>query len=78
MSKEQEKGQLIRLGGLWLNQGRNGQKYMAGSFGQARILVLKNDRKRGDSDPDYVMMLAPGQKKDGKGRKDEASDDIAY
>jgi len=51
----------VRIGGLWLNQTKDGRSYMAGNFGQGRILVYKNDYKRGENDPDYVMYIAARQ-----------------
>jgi len=51
----------VRIGGLWLNTTRDGKTYMAGNLGQARLLVYKNDYKRGENDPDYVMYIAARQ-----------------
>lgn len=49
----------IRLGGLWKQKSKTGVDYLAGSFGQARLLVFKNDLKQNDSSPDYTMYIVP-------------------
>ena len=79
MSQEQEKGQLIRIGGLWLNESKSG-KYMAGSLGGARVLVFRNTKKQKPNEPDYNLFIAPAQKKDGagKGRPQDDTTDIPY
>ena len=37
----------------------------SGSLGLARLLVLPNDFKKKDSDPDYTVLLVPAEKKTG-------------
>ena len=55
-----------RLTGLWKNKDKNGKTYLSGSLGLARLLVLPNDFKKKDSDPDYTVLLVPAEKKNGK------------
>lgn len=52
----------IRLGGLWLHRSKHGTEYLSGRLGQARLLVFRNDRKRDDGQPDYVMYLAEDER----------------
>ena len=52
---------MIRLGGLWLNTSRGGEKYFSGNLGSGRVLVFRNQHKRTDKDPDYVLYIAPKQ-----------------
>ena len=51
-----------RLTGLWKNKDKNGKTYLSGSLGLARLLVLPNDFKKKDSDPDYTVLLVPAEK----------------
>ena len=54
-----------RLTGLWKNKDKNGKTYLSGSLGLARLLVLPNDFKKKDADPDYTVLLVPAEKKTG-------------
>ena len=68
---------LIRLTGLWMNEGKDGEKYMQGSLGGARLFVFKNKHKKSDSDPDYVACIAPTQQQqDGASNAAENHEDI--
>lgn len=61
---------LIKLTGLWLNDGAKG-KYMSGTIkredieklmameGDAKILIFKNDKEGVDKRPDYNMNATP-------------------
>jgi hypothetical protein len=52
MSEEKKKA----IGGLWLNEGKNGKKYMSGSVNGQKIIIFKNDFKQeGDKSPDYKI-----------------------
>lgn len=62
---------LIRLGGLWLNESKNGEKYFSGGLGNGRLLVFRNKHKEKDSDPDYVLYIAPKQQQQ-TGQGDDA------
>lgn len=78
--EQQEQGQLVKLTGLWLNDGKAG-KYMAGNLGGARVLIFKNNKKQKDSDPDYALYIAPAKpKKDQAGapKGQQAEDDISF
>ena len=56
---------MIRVGGLWSNTTRSGGKYLSGSLGNARIVILPNDRKReGKNDPDYTLFIAPQEQRE--------------
>lgn len=61
---------LIRIGGLWLNHNRHGEPYWAGSFGMARILVFKANKRSGSNDPDYVICI--GERLQQAGAADES------
>ena len=50
----------IRLGGLWKNESKSGGTYYAGKLSAgARLVLFRNDHKKGDNDPDLVLYLAP-------------------
>jgi len=85
--RENEKGKqsnLVRVGALWLGEGRNG-KYMSGRIelneGQeVRILVFKNNYKEEDKHPDYII-YEPETTEENKNRDNAAkkwNDDIPF
>jgi hypothetical protein len=53
-----------KLTGLWKNKTKDGKTYLSGSLGMSRLLVLPNDYKRNEKDPDYNVLLCPQEKKD--------------
>ena len=57
---------LIRLGGLWKNESKDGKGYLAGTFGGARVMVFPNGYKEKENDPDYVICLSQAQSKKDK------------
>jgi hypothetical protein len=65
---------LIRIGGLWINESKDNTKYISGSWGPTlKVLIFKNKNKRPDSkDPDYTMFLAPVESKEKSEPKDES------
>ena len=54
---------MIQLTGLWLNESSSGQKYMAGYFGKAKVLIFRNQYKDNESQPDYILYVAEPEKK---------------
>jgi uncharacterized protein (DUF736 family) len=55
---------LINLGALWLNESKNGEKYMSGYLGEARLVIFKNKHKEEDKHPDYKVFIAKGKKQE--------------
>ena len=54
-----------RLSGLWKNKGKDGKTYLSGNLsGSARLLVMPNEYKKGEKDPDYFAYLVPVEKKE--------------
>lgn len=53
-------GKMIPLGGMWINRTKEGKVYMSGnlSYG-AKLVMFKNEHKSKDSEPDYVLYIAP-------------------
>lgn len=58
-----KKGEMIPLGGLWVNETKDGQQYLSGYLGQAKLLIFINQYKQEDKHPDYVMYVAPNKPK---------------
>lgn len=50
---------LVKLTALWVNETRQGKKYMSGYLGDSRVLMFKNEHKTEDKHPDYVLYVAP-------------------
>ena len=77
-----EKTELVELCGLWLNESKAGNKYMAGTMGGARVLVFRNEDKEPDSNaPDYRVFVTSRRRSKkgtgggGGGRTDPFNDD---
>jgi len=56
-----------KLTGLWKNKTKDGKTYLSGTIGLARLLVLPNDFKKTEKDPDYNVVLVPAKEKSGNG-----------
>ena len=55
MSRENQ----IKLSGLWLNETKNGQKYLSGIKNGQKYTNFKNTFKEKDSQPDYNLYVEP-------------------
>ena len=56
---------LIKVGGLWKNQDKNGNDYFSGYFTYGtKLLVMTNSYKDKDNDPDYMVYIAQKDKKE--------------
>lgn len=64
----QEKDAMVSIGGLWVNTSQNGDMYLAGYLGNAKLYIFKNKQKKLDGQPDYYMTVAPN-----KAKRDKAS-----
>jgi hypothetical protein len=60
-----------KLTGLWKNTSKAGKPYLAGNLGISRLLILQNDHKEKDTDPDYNLWLVP---RDNGGKAEEKSE----
>jgi hypothetical protein len=60
-----------KLTGLWKNKSKNSKKtYMAGNIGLARVLILPNNFKKKETDPDFNLWIVPRENSD-KSKDDE-------
>jgi len=71
-----EHSELIKIGGLWKSETKNGDTMLSGGFGAARILVLRNTfkAKDGDKAPDYHVFIAPNTKAEAPRKEAPAAD----
>lgn len=54
----------IRISGLWKNQSKNGITYLKGNLSPvASLLIMPNDYKKTDRDPDYFLYMTQNEKK---------------
>ena len=67
---------LVRLGGLWKNQSKDGKTYLSGTFGGARVMIFPNGYKEKDSDPDFILNIAQNQPKDKAAAPKQSADDF--
>ena len=48
-----------KIGALWLNTSKAGNKYLQGAIdteqGKIKIIIFKNNKKKKDKHPDYVI-----------------------
>lgn len=65
---------MIQLTGLWMNESKDGKKFMGGNLGGARFLVFKNEKKRNDKDPDYYLCVAENKKREDRDSGSGGSD----
>lgn len=51
---------MMKVAGLWKKASKSGDEYWAGTLSPTvRIMVMRNNRKSKDSEPDYHVLLAP-------------------
>jgi hypothetical protein len=54
---------LIKIGGLWKNQDKNGNDYFSGGFTYGtKLLVMANTFKEKDNEPDYIVYIGKKDK----------------
>lgn len=76
----------VCLGGLWQQTDRNGNKYLSGSLGFAKLLIFPNRNKtEGSNQPDYNMVIVEKQRDSDKppdntppAPKPQADDDAPF
>ena len=56
---------LMKFCGLWKNKDKNNQDYFSGKLNyNTRLLMYTNNFKEKDTDPDYIVYLAPNKKQE--------------
>ena len=62
---------LTKLTGIWVNRDSTGKVYLNGYLGNARVVILKNDFKKEESnEPDYNLYV------DQAAQKQEVAKDV--
>jgi hypothetical protein len=58
---------LIKLGGLWKNEDKNGNEYFSGNFTYGtKLLILTNTFKEKPNEPDFNIFIAKQEKRQEK------------
>lgn len=73
-----EQGAMLQLGGLWVNESKSGVKYMTGYMGNLKLMIFRNNFKKEDNQPDYVMYLAEKPRNNESNSEENKSDDIPF
>jgi len=68
-NKNEEDGQLVSVGAAWINESKNGNKYLNVKFN--KLLMFKNEKKKNEKEPDYRIVASVGGKKEDKSRQSE-------
>jgi len=64
---------LLKICGVWKNKDKNGNEYFSGNYTYGtKLLIMHNSYKEKNSDPDYIVYLAPK-----KSKREEDSDSQA-
>lgn len=53
---------MIQLCGLWIGKTKNGDTYFSGTLGGNKVMVFKNNYKKSDNHPDYIINLVKNRK----------------
>ncbi len=73
---QESKSELVELTGLWENKTKNGEKYLSGNMGGARVLVFANKYKNeNERAPDYRLYVTKRQFQED--RMDDAASAVA-
>lgn len=52
---------MMKITGLWKQTAKNGGQFLAGNWGNVRVVILPNKYKRNEKDPDFHLLLAEKQ-----------------
>lgn len=55
---------MLKVAGLWLNKSAKGETYFTGTLGNVRVVILKNNFKEKEAEPDYNMYFDERKKKE--------------
>lgn len=62
------------IGGLWLQESKNGIKYFSGKINNQKILIFKNKNKKSDNHPDYLIYTETEIKQEKKTNEQKIND----
>lgn len=64
---------MIKLTGLWKQEGKAGSSYLSGLVSPTtRLLIMPNTYKKSGKEPDYIAFFAPGKEASGSEEKPES------
>ena len=74
---------LKKLTGLWLNESKQGQKYLKGKDEEGNVyLIFKNDKQGNDKAPDYNLFIEVQEEEKGlptdNYEPEEVGDDVPF
>ncbi|MEO5348840.1 MAG: DUF736 domain-containing protein [Magnetococcus sp. YQC-3] len=55
---------LVKIGAIWEKTSKKGDTFFSGKFGDAQLLILKNNSKKSDKSPDYLVYVDNPQRKE--------------
>ena len=58
---DEKEGQLVTVGAAWINESKNGNKYLNLKF--SKLMLFKNEKKKNEKEPDYRVVASTGGKK---------------
>ena len=64
---DQKENNLVEIFALWKNTSKSGETYLTGKMGNGRVLVLKNNYKEADNQPDYRVYITKNDQENGNG-----------
>ena len=75
---DQKESNLIEIFALWKNTSKNGDTYLTGKMGNARVIVLKNNFKDADNQSDYRVFVSKNEQENngGGGRGGRGNEEI--
>jgi hypothetical protein len=65
--------EMVEITGLWKGKDKNGNTYMTGYMGNAKVLIFANTYKEEDKHPDYKMYIAPKKKESNQDKQERAT-----
>jgi hypothetical protein len=81
---ENNQAPMIKLAGLWKEEGKDNSVFYSGKLGYGtRLLLFRNKYKRDEKDPDLILYLAKSEERKPKGEafpepSGEADPDIPF
>jgi hypothetical protein len=67
---------MIKITGLWKATDKNGNTYIRGNFSNStQVLIMKNNFKNSDNEPDYNLFLVPKKRKTESNLQDQQQED---
>lgn len=70
---------MIEIGAVWKQTSKKGETYLAGKLGNAKLIILANDKKGNEKAPDYRILVAePANSEEGAAKQQQPKDDLLF